>query len=117
VQQPPPGYPPPQVNPPPSTGGRKIVLGLALAVLALSFLLVIGTIVAGISSESLGVSMSYLTAGPLGFGLAATLMALITRKSASNGVAVGAPLGCGCFAAITFAALTFVFFISIFPSL
>jgi hypothetical protein len=80
-------------------------------------LLVIGTIVAGMSSESLGVTMSYVAAGPLGFGLAATLMSLITRKSPSNGVAVGAPLGCGCFSALVFATLTFVFFVSIFPSL
>lgn len=112
------GYPPPQQPSPPAPGGgRKVVLGLALGALALSFLLVIGTVVAGISSESLGVTMSYVTAGPLGFGLAATLMALLTRKSASNGVAVGAPLGCGCFSAIFFATLTFVFFVSIFPSL
>jgi hypothetical protein len=117
VQQPPPGYPPQQPSPPASSGGRKVVLGLSLAALALSFLMVIGTVVAAISSESLGVSMSYVTAGPLGFGLAATLMALITRKSASNGVAVGAPLGCGCFSAIFFATMTFVFFVSIFPSL
>lgn len=116
MQQPAPGYSPQQATPPPG-GGRKIVLGLALGVLALSFLMVIGTIVAGISSESLGMTMSYVTAGPLGFGLAATLMALLTRKSASNGVAVGAPLGCGCFSAIVFATLTFVFFVSIFPSL
>lgn len=114
------GYgPPPAPLPaaPPPSGARKIVLGLALASLALSFLLVIVTIVAGMSSESLGMTMSYLTAGPLGFGLAATLMALLTRKSPSNGVAVGAPLGCGCFSALVFATLTFVFFVSIFPSL
>jgi hypothetical protein len=114
VQQP--GYPPP-VNPTPPSGARKIVLGLSLAALAVSFLMVIGTIVAGISSEELGMTMSYVTAGPLGFGLAATLMALITRKSPSNGVAVGAPLGCGCFSAVFFATMTFVFFVSIFPSL
>jgi len=104
-------------TPPKPSGARKIVFGLALASLAVSFLLVIGTIVAGISSESLGMSMSYVTAGPLGFGLAATLMSLLTRKSASNGVAVGAPLGCGCFSGLVFATLTFVFFVSIFPSL
>ena len=116
MQQPPwPQAAPPAA--PQSTGARKVVLGLALATLGLSFLLVIGTIVAGISSESLGMTMSYLTAGPLGFGLVATVVALITRKSPSNGVAVGAPLGCGCLSAIVFASLTFVFFVSIFPSL
>ena len=93
------------------------MLGLALATLGLSFLLVIGTIAVGISSESLGVTMAYVTAGPLGFGLVATFVALVTRKSPSNGTAVGAPLGCGCLSAIVFASLTFVFFVSIFPSL
>jgi hypothetical protein len=93
------------------------VLGLSLASLALGFLLVIGTIVAGMSSESLGATMAYVTAGPLGFGLAGTLMALLTRKSASNGTAVGAPLGCGCFSALVFVGLTVTFFVAIFPSL
>jgi hypothetical protein len=109
------GYPP--AAPAKPSGARKIVLGLALAALGLGFLLVLATIAAGISSETLGMQMSYVTAGPLGFGLAATLMALLTRKSPSNGVAVGAPLGCGCLSAVVFAALTVVFFVSIFPSL
>ncbi len=109
-----PAHPPPAQPP---TGGRKVVLGISLAVLAFSLLLVLGTIIAGISSESLGVTMSYVTAGPLGFGLAATLMALMTKKSQSNGAAIGAPIGCGCFSAIFFAVMTFVFFVSIFPSL
>jgi hypothetical protein len=94
VQQYPGAHGPPPVAPRKPGGARKVVLGLALAALALSFLLVIVTIIAGLSSESLGMQMSYVTAGPLGFGLAATLMALLTRKSASDGVAVGAPLGC-----------------------
>lgn len=113
----PPHAPHPPAAPTASSGPRKIVLGLSLAALALGFLLVIGTAVAGMSSESLGVTMSYVTAGPLGFGLAATLMALLTRKSQSNGAAVGAPLGCGCFSALVFVTLTVVFFVSIFPAL
>jgi hypothetical protein len=104
-------------TPPAGGAGRKIALGLGLASLALGFLLVIVTIIGGMSSESLGVTLSYATAGPLGFGLAATLMALLTRKSPSNGVAVGAPLGCGCFAGLVFVSLTVVFFVSIFPAL
>jgi hypothetical protein len=130
-QPPPPGYPPqgypPQAYPPgphavaaaapPPSGARAAVRWGALGMLLLGFLLVIGTAIAGMSSESLGVTMSYVTAGPLGFGLAGFIVALITKKSQSNGVAVGAPLGCGCLSALIFVALTVVFFTAIFPAL
>jgi hypothetical protein len=122
--QPPPGYPPQGQPPPqgaagrpPPSDARNIVRWGALGILLLGFLLVVGTGIAGMSSESAGVTMAYVTAAPLGFGLAGFVVALLTRKSQSSGVAVGAPLGCGCFSAFMFVALAVVFFNVIFPML
>ncbi len=122
----PPGSPPPYGQPPgaaqqtaPAPAKKVAWWGgyVSLAVLALSLLLVIGTIVAAISSEELGMNMTMLTSGPLFFGIVGTIVALVTKKNPKPGVAIGAPLGCGCLAAIVSAALVAVFFVAIFPRL
>jgi len=120
---PPPGYPPPGAPPQPPPGGpapsdaRNIVRYAALGMLVLGLLLAIGTAIAGMSSESLGMMMAYVTAGPLGFGVIGFIVALLTKKSQSSGVAVGAPLGCGCASALMGVALAVLFFTVIFPAL
>jgi len=122
-QYPPPGYPPhgpPPQQPgggPPSSDARNLVRWGTVLVLVLAFLLAIGTVIAGLSSESLGITMAYVTAGPLGFGLGGFIVALLTKKSPSTGVAVGAPLGCGCMSALSFVSLAVLFFAVIFPAL
>lgn len=127
MNQPPPG--PPQYSPPPY--GQPAAASapvpakstawwggyVSIGILAFSFLLVIGTIIAAISSEELGMTMTMVTAGPFFFGLVGTIVALVTKKNPKAGVAIGAPLGCGCLAAIVGALLVVVFFVSIFPSL
>jgi hypothetical protein len=72
---------------------------VCLGVLGLGFLLLIGTGVAAYGSESDGVMMSYVAVGPFMFGLVGSIVALMTRRS-SPGKAIGAPLGCGCGAAL-----------------
>ena len=88
-----------------------------MAVLALSFVLLIATGIAAAMSESLGVSMSYLAVGPFAFGVVGTIVALVTKKNPNQKVAVGAPIGCGCLSWIFAAAMLFVFMVAIFPSL
>ncbi len=74
------------------------------------------TAIAGANSESDGVAAAGLTVLPIGFGLAATLVAIITRKK-QKGVAIGAPIGCGCLGGIGAAIAFFVFMTAIWPSL
>jgi hypothetical protein len=100
-------------NKPPRWWGGYV----SLAVLALSLLLGIGTGVAAFMSERLGVTMSYLAIGPFAFGVAGTIVALVTRKNPNQKVAVGAPLGCGCLAWIVAFVFLVVFMVAIFPSL
>ncbi|HQP34780.1 MAG TPA: hypothetical protein PLI95_06370 [Polyangiaceae bacterium] len=110
---PPQGPPPTQPGKPPAWWGGYA----SIAILALSFLLVIGTIVAAVQSEQMGMTMTMITAGPLFFGLVGTIVAIVTKKNPKPSVAIGAPLGCGCLAAIVGALLVAVFFLAIFPSL
>jgi hypothetical protein len=107
---------PPPGPPPEEGGGRKIVRILAIASLVLALLMCVGTAVAGMMSESLGMTMAYVTAGPLGFGLVGTIAASMTKRS-SSGVAIGVPLGCGCLSAFGLIGLVVTFFVAIFPSL
>ncbi len=115
--QPPQGYPP--QTPPAATAKPAKWWGgyVSLAMLALSLLLGVLTGVAAMSSEELGVTMSYVAIGPFAFGVVGTIVALITKKNPNQKVAVGAPLGCGCLSWIVAAALLFVFMVAIFPSL
>jgi hypothetical protein len=83
--------------------------------LAIGVLMAIGTVIAGISSESAGMTMAMLTAGPLGFGIIATIMS--RRDAKTQGAAIGMPLGCGCAAGFVLALLTTIFFVAIFPAL
>ena len=90
---------------------------MSFAMLAISILLGIGTGVAAYMSEDLGVTMSYVAIGPFAFGVAGTIVALVTRKNANQKIAVGAPIGCGCLAWIVAVLLLVVFMVAIFPSL
>jgi hypothetical protein len=85
---------------------------VARGFLALGILLAIGTVIGGISSESLGVALAQATGGPLGFGIVATLL---TRKTSTGGA--GKPIGLGCLAGFLLASLVSVFFVVIFPAL
>jgi len=85
---------------------------VARVFLALGVLLAIGTVVGGIMSEQLGMNLAMATPGPLGFGLAATLL---TRKSSTGGA--GKPLGIGCLVGFALSAAIVVFFTAIWPSL
>ncbi|MFK7984961.1 MAG: hypothetical protein AB8I08_02945 [Sandaracinaceae bacterium] len=110
--------PPPSAAPPPETSGTwvGVLIGLGALVLGCFFGGAV-TAVLGASSESLGVRAAQLTVMPIGFGIAATLMALILRKNPNKGVSIGAPVGCGCMGAIGAAAMFFVFMVVIWPSL
>lgn len=87
-------------------GGLMVLIGLVC---------VIGA--AG-GSESAGIQWAYIVSGPIGFGAAGVLGALITHFVAKSTPArVGAPLGCGCVGAIAAVLATVVFFAAIFPAL
>jgi hypothetical protein len=85
---------------------------VGLAFLALGVLLLIGTVVGGMSSETLGMNLAMATGGPLAFGIVATAM---SGKGAKGSAAK--PLGCGCVAGLVLSIGVFVFFVSIWPSL
>ena len=107
----------PQAPPVPTKPARWWGGYVSLGMLALSFMLGIGTGIAAAMSESLGVSMSYLAVGPFAFGVIGTIVALVTKKNPNQKVAVGAPIGCGCLSWIVAVAMLFVFMVAIFPSL
>ena len=67
-------------------------------------------------SEDRGVQLAYVAVGPVVFGIVGTIVGLFTRGK-STAVATGAPIGCGCVAALFGVVLTMLFFVSIFPSL
>jgi hypothetical protein len=66
----------------------------------------------GMSSESLGVTITQAAAFPLGVLWFGGFIALITyfMKKAGGGVRYGAPLGCGCLGGILMVVLVWVFF-------
>ena len=90
---------------------------MSLGMLVISLLLGVGTGIAAFMSEELGVTMSYVAIGPFAFGVAGTIVAIVTKKNANQKVAVGAPIGCGCLAWIVATMLLVVFMVAIFPSL
>ena len=97
----------PQQSGPPAWAGW-----VARGFLALGILLAVGTIAGSVASEELGMNLAMATAGPLGFGIMATLL---TRKTSTGGA--GKPLGLGCLAGFILSTAVTVFFTSIFPSL
>jgi hypothetical protein len=80
--------------------------------LGFGLLLAVVTVIAGMSSESLGEAFALATPGPLGFGLVATLL---TRKSSTGGA--GKPIGLGCLTAFMLTVMVAVFFTVVFPML
>jgi hypothetical protein len=75
---------------------------------------------AGANSESAGASAAMLGSVPIGFLLAGALAAVgihLGMKTATPGVRLGAPFGCGCLGSLGLLALTFLFFEVIFPML
>ncbi|HVJ20536.1 MAG TPA: hypothetical protein VM686_34220 [Polyangiaceae bacterium] len=103
------GYPPPTaaVPRPPEWLGW-----VARGFLGFGLLLAVVTVIAGMSSESLGEAFALATPGPLGFGLVATLL---TRKSSTGGA--GKPIGLGCLTAFMLTVMVAVFFTVVFPML
>lgn len=90
-----------------------------LALLATCFL---GALVAwaGMNSESAGERAALFTSLPIGFlggGALAAVGIHLGMKSASQGVRLGAPFGCGCLGAVGLFGLVFLFFAVIFPAL
>ena len=76
------------------------------------------TVASAADSESAGVQVASLVAGPVGFGLFGGLAAVVTHFAARGaGVRVAAPLGCGCLGAVATFAGTALFFGVIFPAL
>jgi hypothetical protein len=85
---------------------------IALIGLAFGILLLLGTVVGGMSSETLGMNLAMATGGPLAFGIIATAMSGKGKKGSP-----AKPLGCGCVAGFCLSLMVFVFFASIWPSL
>ncbi|AKF09603.1 hypothetical protein [Sandaracinus amylolyticus] len=111
---------PPQVTPP---GGPNepngTWIGVILSVLFLlgSFLACAVTgIVAANESERFAMEVSYVTVPTIVAGLFPWIVALLLRKK-GTGVAVGAPIGCGCLTWVVSLVGIIVFFEVIWPSL
>jgi hypothetical protein len=85
---------------------------VARGFLALGILLALGTVAGSVMSEELGMNLAMAAAGPLGFGIIATML---TKKTSTGGA--GKPLGFGCLAGFILSTMVTVFFTSIFPSL
>ncbi len=85
---------------------------VGLGFLGLGILGVIGTVIAGMSSETMGMNMASITVGPLLFGIVVTAM---SGKDKTGGA--GKPIGCGCAAWVGAGLALFVFFTAIWPSL
>jgi hypothetical protein len=95
-------------------------------VIVLNVLGVLATLVGGVvigvaaaSSESAGVSASYLVTGPVAFFWGAGIGALLGRYALKSQPGVGkvAPWGCGCGCGLILGLGLIVFMVSIFPSL
>ena len=106
----------PQPEAPPSWKLPLLWMGLAaLAVVCGG----IGTGVAGYSSESAGVTASYVVTGPACFfsgGALAAIAAHVLIKKASP-VRTFGPVGCGCLSAVFGFVMIVLFFAVIFPAL
>lgn len=119
---PPGGYGGPPGYGPPGQGGfpqgprpespPEWVGWVARGFLALGILLAIATLVGGMSSESLGVTLAQVTGAPLGFGIVATVL---TQKTSTGGA--GKPLGLGCLTGFVLSLSILIFFSAIWPSL
>jgi hypothetical protein len=70
----------------------------------------------GFVSESMGILASYVGFPLFAGGVAALLVAPFLRRS-GTGLAVGAPVGCGCFSLLATLFAVVVFFVAIFPAL
>lgn len=113
--------PPGQQGP---AGDVKPPSGIALAIWLIGGFLgtIIGAVVVGIAaagSESAGVTVSYIVAGPVGFGWGGALGALIgylafKKKPTHRKIA---PVGCGCGCALFVGVGLVVFMTAIFPAL
>ncbi len=96
--------------------------GMPIAWLALGLLFLCGggasVAIAAYGSETAGVQAATFAAGPMGFGAAGALGALVTHFVAKGaGARMVAPAGCGCLGALAALAATLVFFGAIFPAL
>lgn len=97
-----------------------------LAVIIFNLLGVVATVVGGAAigvaaagSESAGVTVSYIVAGPVGFFWGAGVGALLGRFALKGkpGAAKAAPWGCGCGCGMFLAFGLIGFMVAIFPSL
>jgi hypothetical protein len=84
--------------------------------LALGVFSCLGTGLAGATSESLGVRVSYVGVPLFVGGLGAMAVAPFVR-SRGAATAIGAPLGCGCGGSLIALLLLVVFYLAIWPSL
>ncbi|RLB46140.1 MAG: hypothetical protein DRJ42_28355 [Deltaproteobacteria bacterium] len=97
--------------------GTWIGVGISVAMLLLSLLACVITGVAGANMrESEAVQLSYLTVPVIFSGLVAWLPAVLLRKK-GLGLAIGAPVGCGCLTGIFAGVGVAVFYVVLWPSL
>jgi hypothetical protein len=97
--------------------GTWIGVGVSMGMLLLSFIACVFTgFAASELRESDAVDISYFTVPFIVAGLVAWLPALLTRKK-GMGLAVGAPIGCGCLAGIVATVGLMVFYVVLWPSL
>lgn len=97
--------------------GTWIGVGISVAMLLLSLLACVITGIAGANMrESEAVELSYLTVPIIFSGLVAWLPAVLARKK-GMGLAIGAPVGCGCVSGVFAGIGLFVFYVVLWPSL
>lgn len=107
---------PPASATPEAPATTNVGLILALVWLFFGFVGCIATALAGVTSESLGVTVSYVGMPLLLGGIGAVIVAPFVRGK-GQAAAIGAPIGCGCLGALVGFVATVVFFVAIFPSL
>lgn len=112
------GGPPPGHTPPPSEP-QGTWIGVAIAVLFLLgsvFSCLVTGLVAATESERFAMEVAYVTMPTVFAGLLPWIVALLVRKK-GTGLAVGAPIGCGCLTWVVSLVSVIVFFEVIWPSL
>ncbi len=101
----------------PEEKGTWIGVGLSAAMLFVSLIACVLTgIAASEMREEEAVTVSYMTVPFIVAGLVAWLPALLARKK-GMGIAVGAPIGCGCIAGIVASVALMIFYVVLWPSL
>lgn len=109
---------PPEESPETPTSWKMPLVWMALAAFAV-LCGGVGAGAAGVSSESAGVTASYVVTGPICFfsggALGAVALHLLVKKAGP--ARTFGPVGCGCLSAMAGVAMIVFFFAAIFPAL